>query len=120
MTKVKIKITGALMTFALVASVLAGGVGYSANGTNWVTCSGTIDASNTRIVKLLGASCTSGYKVAPTQRYYTAAYINASIYNRCGTAVSSGSSSVGLPNEEAVRHSYNHKISPSNNITCPA
>jgi hypothetical protein len=101
MTKVKIKITGALMAFALVASVLVGGVGApEANAAIYgcsFTPSYTVNSYGEGTAWKKNISCTGGAKAAAYLQYWTSSATNAKATDRKGKFEPSGKSSAGLP-----------------------
>jgi hypothetical protein len=114
MITIKRKLTGVLMAFALVASVLVGGVGASeANAAQYGNCHTVVWAVSPRQVTADNVYCATGYQLAATQYYYTAAYINAPKYTRVGNYVNTGGITVcTLPSEENVRISYSATTRP--------
>ncbi|MDR1033293.1 MAG: hypothetical protein LBL41_00750 [Bifidobacteriaceae bacterium] len=95
----KRKLTGALMAFALVASVLVGGVGApeveAANPSCTYSENTWYDYGDFRY-RINSVSCTAGGKMRPAIYRWSSAATNATKGYTYGTCISAGSSTAGL------------------------
>ncbi|MDR1034178.1 MAG: hypothetical protein LBL41_05395 [Bifidobacteriaceae bacterium] len=119
MITLKKKLAGALMAFALVASVLVGGVGDSASGANWSsTCSGEVIIIDAWEIRAIGINCSGAWKATARQTYYTSSATNARVYPKCGLFKSSGTSISVLSQEQYTRKTYGHRLTNASSPTC--
>ncbi|MDR1033637.1 MAG: hypothetical protein LBL41_02565 [Bifidobacteriaceae bacterium] len=102
MINIKKKMTGAVMAFALVASVLVGGVGAPEVRAREITlsfCTASLslidDNWTSRIYNVV---CTNGRKAAPTITCWSSGATNATKLTYTGAYVGSGSSNKTRPN----------------------